>query len=288
MNYKIYRNFTIITFIIGIILIIYGSSNLPTEIPGYTSVYTSNDPSVISQQQIAHQNDLRNYQIQTVEFKIIMCGIGVMCMWIICGYITFRKQAQIEIEAEQKAERIQRNERLRIARNSAKIMPIKNEPQNILEVKRESPLHDLLLEQNKRQEPVNVESRVPLNAGSNVHVKPIFNDKEFKSILKKTTPPLESSPPAMLVPSINQQSVNNQQKLNTQKILYYPLQTQVQPQVQPRLQVQRTNDSLKQFVGNSSYIQPQSIGYRLPYKLPPSYQEYYNRNPSRHVYNLKN
>jgi hypothetical protein len=283
MNYKIYRNFTIITFIIGIILIIYGSSNLPNEIPGYTSVYTSNDPSVISQQQIAHQNDLRNYQIQTVEFKIIMGGIGIMCMWAICGYITFRKHAQMEIEEEQKAERIQRNERLRIARSSAKIVPIKDEPQNVLETKRESPLHDLLLEQNTKQESVNVES--------SVHVKPIFNDKEFKSILKKTTPPLESSPPAMLVPSINQYSVNNQQKFNTQKILYYPLQ----PQVLPRLQVQRTNDSLKQFVGDSSYIkpnqiriQPQSIGHRLPYKLPPNYQEYYDKHPFRHVYNLKN
>jgi len=114
MNYKIYRNFTIITFIIGIILIIYGTSNLPNEIPGYTSVYTNSDPNVINQQQIDHQNKLRNYQIQTVEFKIIMGGIGVMCMWAICGYITFRKLIQMEIETEQKAER---NERLRIARN---------------------------------------------------------------------------------------------------------------------------------------------------------------------------
>jgi len=287
MNYKIYRNFTIITSIIGISLIVYGTSTLPTEIPGYTSIYTSNDPSVISQQQAAHQNELRNYQIQTVEFKIIMGGIGVICIGAICGYITLKKQTQIEIEAEKKAERIQRNERLKIARNSAKIIPIKNEPSNVLDIKRESPLHDLLLEQNIKQESVDV--------ASNVHLKPVFNDKDIKSILKKTTPPLESSPPAILVPSdnssINQRNVNNLQKFNTQKILYYPLQQQVQP----RLQVQRTNDSLKQFVGDSSYvkpnrirIQPQSIGYRLPYRLPPNYQEYYDKHPSRHAFNLKN
>lgn len=269
MNYKIYRNFTIITFIIGLVLIIYGSSNLPGEIPGYTSVYSNNDPSVISQQQAAHQTDLRNYQIQTVEFKIIMGGIGTMCMCAICGYITFRKHTQMEIEAEQKAERIQRNERLRIARNSAKILPIKNEP-NILEIKRQSPLHDLLLEQSIEKEPINVES--------SVHIKPIFNNKEFKSILKKTTPPLESSPPAMLVPSDN-----------IKKILYHPLQPH--PRTRPYLQVQRTNDSLQQFILQPKQPQPkqpQTVGYRLPYKLPPSYQEYYNRNPSRHVYHLKN
>jgi hypothetical protein len=74
------------SFIIGIILTVYGSVTLPIEIPGYNGTYTGSYQSSSEQLQ-KHKNDLMNYQIQSKEFIIIIVGVSIIfldILYILC------------------------------------------------------------------------------------------------------------------------------------------------------------------------------------------------------------
>jgi hypothetical protein len=81
-----------IILIIGLTLIIYGSSNIPNEIPGYTAIYSGNSESISAQSQ-QHQDDLRNYQIRSREFLITMIGLGIFLIGLIfCIYSYYKSE----------------------------------------------------------------------------------------------------------------------------------------------------------------------------------------------------
>jgi hypothetical protein len=74
------------SFIIGIILTLYGSVTLPSEIPGYNGIYTDSSQSSTEQLQ-KHKNDVINYQIQSKEFIIIIVGVSIILfdiLYILC------------------------------------------------------------------------------------------------------------------------------------------------------------------------------------------------------------
>jgi hypothetical protein len=76
----------------GLVLIIYGSSTIPNEIPGHTSIYSGSSESISAQSQ-QHQNDLRNYQIRSKEFLITMIGLGIFLIGLIfCVFSYYRDE----------------------------------------------------------------------------------------------------------------------------------------------------------------------------------------------------
>jgi hypothetical protein len=74
------------SFLIGLVLTLYGSVTLPSELPGYNGTYT--DSSQNSSEQLQkHKNDLINYQIQSKEFIIIIVGVSILffdILYILC------------------------------------------------------------------------------------------------------------------------------------------------------------------------------------------------------------
>jgi len=132
-NYKRYAYLSGIFFIIGLILSVYGSSTLPSEIPGrnQTIVITSES----NQESQQYQTDLRNYQMQSKEFKILMIGIGFVIISFVFGCISHIKY-NIHYELE---ETIQNKKPiLKVKRNNnPQILPLENvESDTVIEITR--------------------------------------------------------------------------------------------------------------------------------------------------------
>lgn len=132
-NYKRYAYLFGISFIIGLILTLYGSSTLPTDIPGHNQIYISNSNSNEESQQ--YQTDLRNYQIQSKEFKIIMVGVGIIIISFVFGCISHIKY-NIHFELEET--RQNKKPILKVKRNNdPKILPLEIADSNtVIEVTR--------------------------------------------------------------------------------------------------------------------------------------------------------
>lgn len=75
------------SFIIGLVLTLYGSVTLPSEIPGYQGVYT--DSSQTSSEKLQqYQTDIMNYQIHSNQFIILIVGVAIIFLDILylCYY----------------------------------------------------------------------------------------------------------------------------------------------------------------------------------------------------------
>jgi hypothetical protein len=176
MNFIKYRNFGFIFLIIGITLIIYASVNFPTEIPGYNSTYTGS-PESVKEQMKQHQAELTKYQVRSREFIILISGVSIILLGLISCYCYNKKLENYDMQIENNRRIIV--PRVNVNRNISKIVPIINQ--------------SIVNEPIVNQQPVN-EPAVNESVVINVDTQP-------KSILKKTTPPLESvSPPATLKP----------------------------------------------------------------------------------------
>ena len=82
-----------IIIIVGLALTIYGSCNIPNELPGYTGIYSGSAESIAAQTQ-QHQDDLRNYQIRSREFLITMIGVGIFLVGLIFCIYSYYKAEQ--------------------------------------------------------------------------------------------------------------------------------------------------------------------------------------------------
>jgi hypothetical protein len=123
-NYKRYTYLFAISFIIGLIMSVYGSCTLPNEIPGQSQTHISTSNSDINQESQQYQTDLRNYQIQSKEFKIIMIGIGCVIISFLFGYISHIKY---NIHSELEETRQNRKSILKVKRsNESRILPLVN------------------------------------------------------------------------------------------------------------------------------------------------------------------
>ena len=169
MNFIKYRNCGFIFLVVGIALIIYASINIPTEIPGYSNTYTGSTESV-NEQIKQHQVELTKYQVRSREFIILISGVAIILLGLISCYCYNKKLENYDIQIENNRRRI--IPRIDINHSVPKIVPIVNQ----------TPINE---------QPVN-EPKVNESVVIKVDTQP-------KSILKKTTPPLESvSPPATL------------------------------------------------------------------------------------------
>ena len=74
------------SFIIGLILTLYGSITLPSEIPEYKGTYSDSSQSS-SEQLKQHQIDVMNYQIHSNQFIILIVGVSIIFLDIL--YICF-------------------------------------------------------------------------------------------------------------------------------------------------------------------------------------------------------
>jgi len=156
------------SFIIGIILILYGSVTLPSEIPGYNGTYTDSSQSS-SQQLQQHQTDVMNYQIHSNQFIILIVGICIIFLDLlyICYYNFYSE------EKETKKRSI-----IKIPSNK-KIIPIEKIPINTKPINTKQ-INKVNNTSNKNIEETNtIEKR-------NIHVEPpkkisiILNNREVK------------------------------------------------------------------------------------------------------------
>ena len=188
MNFIKYRNFGFIFLIIGITLIIYASINFPTEIPGYNNTYTGSTESV-NEQIKQHQVELTKYQVRSREFIILISGVGIILLGLISCYCYNKKLDNYDLQIENNRRIVPR---VNVNYSVSKIVPVVseqpvNEPVVNVTVINEPTVNKQLINKQPVNEPTVNESVV------------ISVDHQPKSILKKTTPPLESvSPPATL------------------------------------------------------------------------------------------
>ena len=143
------------SFIIGIILTLYGSITLPSEIPGYSGTYTDSYQSSSEQLQ-KHKNDLINYQIQSKEFIIIIVGVSIIflnILYILC----YNYYSDMKEETKKRA--------------TIKIIPYK---QNI---------NKNVIESNKiEKQSINIvnSNKIPVENSNKI---PIINPRQVKIIL---------------------------------------------------------------------------------------------------------
>jgi hypothetical protein len=109
-----------IILIIGLTLIIYGSSNIPNEIPGYTGIYSGSSESISAQTQ-QHQDDLRNYQIRSREFLITMIGLGIFLIGLIFCIYSYYKAEQNDAKVAIIPDNLRKQIELKIVNETPKI-----------------------------------------------------------------------------------------------------------------------------------------------------------------------
>ena len=166
--------------IAGLILTIYGSSNIPNELPGYTGVYSGSAESITAQSQ-QHQNDLRNYQIRSREFLITMIGLGILLVGIIFCVYSYNRDEH----------------------NDAKVAIVPNN-------RSEPPLHKKIELKNKANnaEKVNITKTEGSPDMKIDEVRPLEllePSVNIKPPLKSNSPPATLVPPKKIIPEPNKQ-----------------------------------------------------------------------------------
>jgi hypothetical protein len=192
-----------IILIVGLVLTIYGSCNIPNELPGYTGIYSGSAESIAAQTQ-QHQDDLRNYQIRSKEFLITMIGLGFFLIGLIfCIYCNYRHEYY-----ESRVASVPNN---RSALNFRKQIELKNKT-NIVEK-------------------VNISKTETATAPKIDEVRPLelsetsINRSNIKPPLDSNSPPATLVPPKNTIPQPNKQVQFNipqtYQNLMVPRPLYY-------------------------------------------------------------------
>ena len=167
-----------IIIIVGLVLTIYGSCNIPNELPGYTGVYSGSAESIAAQSQ-QHQDDLRNYQIRSREFLITMIGLGIFLIGLtFCIYSYYRDE-----------------------HNDVKVSIVPNN-------RSEPPLHKKIELKNKSNnvEKVNISKTEEVTATKIDEVRPLeLSVSNIKPPLESNSPPATLVPPKKIIPEPNKQ-----------------------------------------------------------------------------------